>query len=155
MYKAECKGSLLGTSNQLVLASVGLEESWIQILFPPSSDWDLIQTPTLWLQKSAFDSVVTESLFHSLLLEMCKVYFSCCASGRKGFWKFSFSINISTNMFSSQFWWKHIFYILMIKWSFSWSLRLWLLLLAFSKIRIHIVTTSWKVFNQNSGWRPI
>lgn len=51
------RDSLLGTNNQPVLALVGLEETWIQILSPPSSDLDLIQTPTLWLQNSTFDSL--------------------------------------------------------------------------------------------------
>lgn len=111
MYQAECKETPLGTYDHWVLASVGLEETWIQI-FPC-----LVQTGT-WYRlphcgfRLNFWLLVSESLFHSLFLKMCKVYFSCHASGRERVLKIFFFINyISKNVFYSVLVKSHLLYI--------------------------------------------
>lgn len=73
MSKRRQKDSFLGTTNHLVLTSVGLGENWIQILYLHSLDWGLIHIPSLQLEDFSVNfwlALVSESLFHSVFLKM-------------------------------------------------------------------------------------
>lgn len=118
MYQAESKGSLLGTNKQLVLASMDWKKIGFKF-FP-----HLVQTG-IWsrLPHCGFRSQLLTHLGNWIFVSFFAfrnvqgLFFLLCTTKERGL-KIFFSINISTKMFSSQFWWKHIFYILMLKWSF-------------------------------------